>query len=1138
MSYSQHKIRFQERREMARLFGLRLVFFTLLFLTSPIDLFVLSSKKILAENTSQAAQEDRLTFASATGQTQAAAIPGTAVMGEEQWVMLVYQKGKDSYDRGDYIGARAEWDKLNGIVDRYPAFKIVIDYLRGRQKNISTDVTEQVERQLAERRKQIEVNFQKGKEFFDQGKMPQALAAWDKLALYLPDDAPQRRLIRDMKIVYQKTKEDPPPKSTTPEVLSEESSAEMIEFFTEGVDHFKTQAQQARAATSDAENAQKNATESYARAKLLYYQGDYVGAMKEIEKLTSYFPKDSLERRSFESLLQNYRQALEEKTTSDRAFALKDLKVKLPEDFSRFSSEINERFSSEIKEAKTRRLAGQKSMEDKQSWASSDFRKGMELYREGHVDEAVNLWENAAPSFEDETVVRAVIALIRKNQLELKKIETDRAAALAENQKLIKDHLEKGRLLFKDGNFQEAKKEWLLAKPLIEDDKKFDDFISQVQQIFQDSLEANRKAQEMLQAPVPRVKTPESISGILQAAQEKLTLQTQQASIQEQKSQAFLKDREALLEKIFSDGKLLWDAGKMEESLQEWSKLLPLVENESELKQTLEGLRADYEASLNMAQKAQIAESKKDAKLNLPEDLSKALLECARQIRAQADAANAREKSAEQSQIDNQAFVTEHQDKAKSYFIQGDYSGALKEWEIVVPRTTDAEKLEPLMNAAKQSAQDLLLAQRSANEAERARDNKTRTPSDISRALADVSEKLKERTVAAQKLKSDSDLAFASRQTEIQATFDTGTKYYWEGKLGDAIRTWALAAPSLEDSEIKTSIESLIKLHENMAQVQKTAQEAELRKDEKSKTPEDLPKLLEDMKKIVQSQTQYAETQKKIADQTFVDRQSLINTTFQKGKNLYEQDRIPEALEEWSTITPYLEKGSQSKEFIDAVAKNYENLLVVKKAAEEAQIKKTVKFQAPEDMARVLEEAGNKLRAQVEDSKTRKESSENSRRERQLFIDGKFQRGQLLYQQGQVEEALTEWKAILPYIQDDSKVRQLILKAEENRRLLEEEPQAAPQRPLILPADLEKTLESVNKTLEKKTEAKSREKLEADVLDVIQNKKEKLRKGEPKKAAKVEPKVQLDEIEQMMLEYDIATPQELEKQHQELKAVQ
>ena len=82
------------------------------------------------------------------------------VMAEDQWLMSVYEKGKDHYDHGDYQGAVAEWGKLNDIIDRYPAFKTVIDYLRGRAKSISPDKIKEVEQKLAERERQIDFTFQ------------------------------------------------------------------------------------------------------------------------------------------------------------------------------------------------------------------------------------------------------------------------------------------------------------------------------------------------------------------------------------------------------------------------------------------------------------------------------------------------------------------------------------------------------------------------------------------------------------------------------------------------------------------------------------------------------------------------------------------------------------------------------------------------------------------------------------------------------------------------------------------------------------------------------------------------------------------------------------------------------------------
>ena len=67
---------------------------------------------------------------------------------ETQGVTAVYEKGKQHYDEGDYPAALAEWDKLEGKTDATPAFRKMIDYLRGRAKNISKEDVREVDRQL------------------------------------------------------------------------------------------------------------------------------------------------------------------------------------------------------------------------------------------------------------------------------------------------------------------------------------------------------------------------------------------------------------------------------------------------------------------------------------------------------------------------------------------------------------------------------------------------------------------------------------------------------------------------------------------------------------------------------------------------------------------------------------------------------------------------------------------------------------------------------------------------------------------------------------------------------------------------------------------------------------------------------
>ena len=1607
---------------------------------------------------------------------------------EEQWVMLVYQKGKENYDRGDYVAASAEWDKLSEVVDRYPAFKTVVDYLRGRTKNISPELADQVEQQLAARKKQIETAFQKGKDLYNQGKMTEALAEWDNLSTYLPEDASQRRLIEDLRKYYLESQQ-----TAVSGGLTKETSVEMQKFFAAAGELFRTQAEQAKTALAASDTAQKNIDEAYSKAKLLYYQGSYPEAMKEIEKLVPYFSQGSADRKGAESLARVYQQSLDEKGSAEKALKQKSVKVKLPPDFQKFTAEVDEKFRAELKESETRRSASEKSLEDKQAWSSEDFQKGSDLYRQGKIDEAVRQWESVASQFENERSMRALVETVKKNQAERARIQKELEGALAEKQALINGRLEKGRLLYEAGNFEEAKREWTSVKSLLDSDSKLDEFIAQMQQAYQDSLKVRKSEEEAKNVVNTRVKMPESLDTTLASArqklaseteasetrrkqaeqkatvekeilvknslekglllfeqddfgkaeaewsaiessvtdaqklrdfigemkkihqqrlevnktvreteaaaavrlplseafqialkntQEKLKSQTQIAITQRQNAEATLQERQALLSKTIASGKALLDTGKFQDAFKEWKSLLPIVDDAEGLKKALDALDSDFEAAQKAEGDAKLAETKKDLKVGLSDDLSTLLLDAGRQIRAQNEAASSRKKQAERSLIDRQAFVSEHFEKGKVYYDGNKFSDALKEWSTILPNLEDEAKLKPLIEQAMTDQQSLAVSQKSALDAELHKDQKLKTPGDLSKMMEAARAKILAETAAAKALTAAADKNYASRQLLVQNTFekgktlheegrysealkewsailddiedsetlrssikaiearyeesiisskaaeeaearknsklpapvalkpllaevqqkiatqtqsyaarnekasqivagrlteidgvfakgklaaengdleealnqwgallpsvveeaelrakisqvqadktslaevlkaaeesekrqtskvevpaaleatlmeisvklqgeagvarnrkeqmektadarktlvrntfekgkqfydenryhealkewegilpqidhedalkplfdkamkgyeslaisqkeasdaeslkdqklktpaelptflqgmsdqlhihtletrnqraqaehslelrqsdvdktvmrgnalfreskideakaewlsllssvedevllkntvealvkvhedrvalektekettglpqqrfklpselstelsdasqkleaqrteaeakrrialeslgkreaemrevfDKGKKFYWEGRLAEAIQSWASIAPILEDLEVKTQIAVVAQSYENLLSAQQETQTAELRKDNKLKTPEELPKLLGDMNQIVLSQAQYSDTQKKIADQTYVDRQALINTTFQKGKNLYEQNRIPEALDEWASISPYLEKGSELRAFIDSVAKGYQNSQIAKRAADEAQLKRTIKFQTPADLSKYLSEASAKMKAQVEDSHIQKEAADRSRAERQVWVDGKFEHGKLLYQKGDVTGAVDEWKTILPYIEDDSKVRQLILKAEENKKALEsqnmEKAMALPTpTKIVIPPDLGKALAAANADLEKSMEKNSRAKLENDVQNVIQEKKKKNSKKEDSKKVQAATRIPLDDIEQMMLEYNITTPQELEKRHQEMKAI-
>ena len=1324
-------------------------------------------------------------------------------MAEDQWLMSVYQNGKAAYDRGDYQAATAEWDKLNGVLDRYPAFKTVIDYLQGRAKNIPSDDANEVDQKLTERNRRISTAFQKGKEAYDNGNFEKASAEWGKLAEYLPEDAPERRVLADFKKYYDDSLKTKPAAKAAPVMSAEEASA-MRDFLESATSDLKKKAEQAKVSAGSVDAANQSAVkDAFEKSKWLYFQGNTADAIAELEKISSYFTPNSPERRAIEKMTLAYRQSQDIEKEAAQAVAKKDLKYTPPQDFIPFIEQIRDKFAAQIKEADVQRQAAEKIGADRQTWATEDLQKGRALFQEGKTDPAMEIWGKAAGSFENETVLRGRLqdlklsyenslkaaqaakdaeakkdaklpapedffkvlndmqlqlqtqtgsadsrkgkaerALIDKQAFvsggfqkgkaffaegkfeealkewspilagleeepklkplldqsvkaaqdlaaarkaaedaearkdkklsapqELEKLLTDqtqkltqltdtandqrRAAEkhLADRQNLVNNTFDQGKALFEEGKFSEAAKEWSAMTLELKDAEQVKDQMQAVEAAYQESMKAQESAKAAEAKKDEKFPSPPELLKLM--AELDLRIKSQVESAQSRKSAAEKEfaDKQAAVDGIFAKGKLAIDQGSLPDGLKEWSAMIPYLEEGAKVKESFESLNAGYENSLKIQQAAKDAESRKDSKLATPDELEKALSEISARTEAENQLAADRERKADGSLEDRKTLVRNTYLKGKAFFDEGKSNEALNEWSSILSNLEDEAKLKALFGQAAQDTQVLAASQKSAADAEARQDSKLKTPeglttllgevntkltmqiadaedkkkkseeylaqrqrqldeaaakgnayfeqgkwaeataawseilpsmedpksfqdtlaelekihaerqkvqkaldesgawkdvkfkapADISKELAESRERLLAQTQEAEVAKQKAVQYLADRQGQVQQTFDRGKKFYWEGKIAEAIQEWTSIAPYLEDSSIKTSVQAVTANYEALLKIQQEAQGAELRKDSKLKTPDELPKILGDANQIITSQTQYAETQKKLADQTFVDRQSIINSTFQKGKTLYEQDRIPEALDEWATITPYLEKGSQLKAFIDNVAKNYQESQVAKKVAEEAETKKAIKFRSPEDLSKLLDEASQKLNAQAEDSKMQKEVAEKTRADRQAFIDANFEKGKTMYENGNISGAVDAWTALIPYIEDDAKIRQLILKVEENRRALQEASAStetpAPEPRAALPDDFEKMLNDSNRELEKKTGEKGRAKLEADVREVIQNKKASSKKAADKKSVKTKSEaIPMDEIEQMMVEYNVATPNEIEKRHQELKA--
>ena len=261
----------------------------------------------------------------------------------------------------------------------------------------------------------------------------------------------------------------------------------------------------------------------------------------------------------------------------------------------------------------------------------------------------------------------------------------------------------------------------------------------ELQKIHEQRLQIDKAEQLAKSASMARLAAPESLDILLAFAKETLKVRTNSARAEEAKHKTVTDERSLLLSKTISNGKFLVDQGKFSDAFKEWASLLPILDDEAGLERTLEALESDLEAAGKAEREASEAESKKNIKVTLPDDLSSLILEAGRQIRAQNDAASARKKQAEQSVVDKQVFVTEHFDKGTLLFDAGKLGEALKEWSSILPDLEEESKLKPLIEQAQQDQQALAAAQKAAQEADSLKDRKFKTPADLEKLLQSAS---------------------------------------------------------------------------------------------------------------------------------------------------------------------------------------------------------------------------------------------------------------------------------------------------------------------------------------------------------------------------------------------------------------
>ncbi len=1047
--------------------SLKTAFFVFFFLSSSIDLFA-GSKKVFIEET-RAAQEERLNFAAVTGASQTTAT--SPVMNEEQWLMTVYLKGKEYYDQGDYQAAVTEWKKINTVVERYPAFKMVIDYLTGREKALSPDAVQQVDKRLEDRRRQIEQAFQRGKQFYDKNDMDKALVEWDRLALYLPEEAPQRRLISDLKSYYSQSQMTAP-KEVDP--MTKELSGEMLRFFASAAELYKTQAIQAKGALQASENAQETVGSGFQKAKLLYYEGNYDKAIEELEKIKPFFRANSSERESLEDLIQIYHQAEGEKQAANSAMQSKNIKVKTPAEFSKFVEEVHEKFKVDLKESETQRRAREKAFEDQQSWMSADFKKGLDLYKAGNTEQAIAEWEKVAPNFENEETVRQLIDKVKKHTAELQKIRFEQEKSIKEKQALINGTLENGRLLYQAGKYDQAAQEWNNISSLFEDPTQFQEFIKAMGEIHKNTAQIEKAKIEAQAKAGVKFRAPDSLIQILSEAKERLKKETDAAEAEKQRAQKAGQTQE-FIQRTIESGRLLAQAGKIDEAVKEWNKVSNYFEDADKFKEFIKFMEA-IQVDLSAAQSAKNeAATIAGSKIQTPATLSSILSDAKARLKKESDAADLEKQKAQKNQ-QTQDYVNKTIQSGRELAQAGKMSEAVAEWSKLTESFEDAGRFEEFIRSMSDIQKEWSQIQVAKQEASAIASNKIQTPAVLSTILSEAKVRLKQEMDSAEQ---EGQKAKKAQQVQsmIETAMESGRVFAKAGQYNEAIKEWSKISGLFEDkANFENFLGDIATVQAGIEQAKKSQAEAQAKSNTKFKTPADLDQILSETRNDLKEKMETARQTQTKSEQSLADRQTLVRQTITNGKMLLESGKWEEAVKVWREVLPYLEDSEKLEQSISELEAMQQSKQKAEISAREAELKKDSKVSTPDGLSDLIKQATREIEVQVETARSRKRKADLSLADKQTLTSEGYDKGKALLADGQYIQAFQEWQKILSNFDDVVTVKPMLDKATEqtqalvNAKKLADQAESKKDLKVKTPSDFSKLLESALAKINTETE--------------------------------------------------------------------
>ncbi len=1079
----------------------------------------------------------------------------------DAWIQATMKKAKTAYQQGQMSEAIDEWNKLVSYLSPNSEERAMIERLKknyfnaeearkqnkealdkqgirlqlpeafrdtlsaANQKMIAEINEARIEREamqrnIVDRQAWLISAFQRGKSFYESGRMNEALAEWKKMLNYLDDRSNTRSLVQQSEINAQDAADA---KKALADAQAQKESkfsppAELSDILQQASSKMKQETAEALGKKSDLE---KNFSErkewvnaTYNAGKLNLQQGKIKEALEEWEKLSPYFEESSPVLNDLRNLKQAQEQAVQAKKEAVEVMTIGYRGIQVQPEFGSFLKEMSQKLQTETLENQRRKAQSQQMLSERQKSAAITLEKAKLLYQNNNYPKAVEQWysllaylepdspearqietlkqeyenwDRAQKTFnQTQAVLNAKLSLpegsskllgeiigqmkAQAQQSDSQKVKADET--LASHQAFVDSNYQKGKTLYIQGDLVGALQAWAEIAPSIDDSSA--KLIEEAKQNYKDLLEA-RKISEWAQAKKNlKLKPTEDFSKVLGDAIQKVKVQIQETLAQKEKADQSLADRQSSLNTTFEKGKLFFQSGDFAEALKLWSSLAPELDD-ADAKGAIENLNRNYQELVATQNTARATESKLSLPVQAPDGLFDFLEAASQTISKKTQESQLERARMEKSIADNQALMaTAFQNGKTLLFEQGQWQEALEEWDKLTPFLDEKSGYHERIQELKKAAQEAEAAQKSTAQFAANEYHQLKIPfaNDLTELLSRAGEKIKSETQKSQEKHMEMEKALADRQAWATATFDKGKAYYEVGKYKDALEFWATLTPNLEnEAAMKALMNSTAQSYQNALEAQKAAADAEAKKNARFEAPAELPKILDELSTKLKTANFEALSQKEKADQIQADRRAEMNKIFEKGSILYQAGNYSDAVQAWSELPAYLEEEVKIKTVLDNLSQSYQSLVAAQRAAKDAQERQEARLAAPEGLSDLLLDAARKLDKETQVTELEHQRTEKTIAEREALVSGVFAEGKSFYNQGKMNEAFLRWRSLLPSLVEEKELDEQLTKTEKsfqtyvNSKQQNQQVLAKKEMRVAAPAELPEILDKANRLM-------------------------------------------------------------------------